>query len=128
MCCVWYRSSVSLPLPGSVSSYRFAGSFLLDSSLLYCIYCLPQVLSSIFKFLNNFYWSVLLDTVLLVPTIKQSESALCIYIYSLSFRFSSYLGHRRALSRIPCAIRQIRISYLFHTWYQKCVQAQVAQW
>ena len=37
-----------------------------------------------------------------------------IHIYSL-FGFPSHLGHRRALSRAPCAVQQVLISYLFDT-------------
>ena len=38
---------------------------------------------------------------------------LCVYIYPLSFQFPSHLGHHRASSRVPYAIQQILISYLF---------------
>ena len=46
---------------------------------------------------------------------------LCIYIYPLFFGLPSHLGHHRALSRIPCAIQYILISYLFYTQYQQCI-------
>ena len=40
------------------------------------------------------------------------------YIYPLFLEFPSYLGHHRALSRVPCAIQLVLISYLFYTyWY-----------
>ena len=35
------------------------------------------------------------------------------YIYPLFFRFFSHIGHYRVLSRVPCAIQQVLISYLF---------------
>ena len=35
-----------------------------------------------------------------------------IHIYPISFRFPSHLGHHRALSRVPCAIQLVLISYL----------------
>ena len=41
------------------------------------------------------------------------------YLYSLFFRFFSHIGHYRVLSRVPCAIWQILISYLFYI--QFCV-------
>ena len=44
---------------------------------------------------------------------------LYVYIYPLFFRFPSHLGHHRALSRVPCAIQQVLISYLFYT--QQCI-------
>ena len=46
---------------------------------------------------------------------------LYIYIYPLSFGFPSHLGHRRALGRVPCAIQQVLISYLFYTQCQQCI-------
>ena len=36
-----------------------------------------------------------------------------LYIYQLFSRFYSYIGHYRVLSRVPCAIQQVLISYLF---------------
>ena len=44
---------------------------------------------------------------------------LYIYIYLLFFGFPSHLGHQRALSRVPCALQQVLISYLFYT--QQCI-------
>ena len=35
------------------------------------------------------------------------------------FWLSSYLGHHRALSSVPCAAREVLISYLFYT--QQCI-------
>ena len=40
-------------------------------------------------------------------------------IYPFFFGFPSHLGHHRALSRVPCAIQQDYISYLFYT--QQCI-------
>ena len=40
---------------------------------------------------------------------------LYVYIYPLFFEFPSHLGHQRALSRVPCAIQSVLISYLFYT-------------
>ena len=39
---------------------------------------------------------------------------LYIYIYPLFFSFSSHIGHYRVLSRVPCAVQQVLISYLFY--------------
>ena len=44
---------------------------------------------------------------------------LYIYMYPLFFRFYSHIGHYRVLSRVPSAIQQILISYLFYI--QQCV-------
>ena len=46
-------------------------------------------------------------------------SQLYIYLYSLFCGFPSHLGSHRALSRVPCAIQQVLISYLFYTQYQQ---------
>ena len=47
---------------------------------------------------------------------------LFVYTYPLCFGFPSYEGHHRALSRVPCAIQEVLISYLF---YIKSSYAQV---
>ena len=52
---------------------------------------------------------------MLISTVQWSESAICIHISPL-FWIPSHLGHHRALSRVPCAIQQVLISYLFYTY------------
>ena len=37
------------------------------------------------------------------------------YIHSF-FRFPSHLGHHESLSRVPCAVQQVLISYLVSMW------------
>ena len=54
----------------------------------------------------------MLYNVVLVSTVQQSESVMCIHISPL-ISVSFHLGHHRASSRVPCAIQQILISYLF---------------
>ena len=39
---------------------------------------------------------------------------LFVYIYPLFFGFPSRLGLHRALSRVPCALQEVLISYLFY--------------
>ena len=63
----------------------------------------------------------LLYNIVLVYTVQQSESTICIHISPLFLDFLLNLGHHRALSRVPCAIQQVLISYLFYTQYQQCV-------
>ena len=41
-------------------------------------------------------------------------SQLYVYIYPIFFGFPLRLGHPRALSRVPCAIQKVLISYLFY--------------
>ena len=44
------------------------------------------------------------------------------FIYIISFYvFLSHLLHHRALSRVPCVIQQVLISYIFYTQYQQCI-------
>ena len=38
----------------------------------------------------------------------------CVYISPLFFGFPSLLGHHRVLSRVPCAIQKVLISYIFY--------------
>ena len=40
---------------------------------------------------------------------------LYIYIYPLFFGCPSHLGHHSALSRVPCAIQYVLISYFIHS-------------
>ena len=47
-----------------------------------------------------------------------------INIHPLFFGFPSHLGHHRSLSRVPCAIRKVLISYLFYTWQCCMCQSQ----
>ena len=50
----------------------------------------------------------------LVSAVQQSESAMRIHT-SPAFGFSSPFRSHRALSRVPCAIQQVLVSYLFYT-------------
>ena len=70
-----------------------------------------------FKFLFECSCFTMLYQFLLYSKVNQ----LYIYIYPLFFGFPSHLGHHRALSRVPCAIQQVLISYLFYTYYQQCI-------
>ena len=57
----------------------------------------------------EYNWS----TILLVSTVWQCESTICIHT-PLWFSFPSHLGHHRALSRVPCAVQQVLMIYLFY--------------
>ena len=41
--------------------------------------------------------------------------SMSVYLHPLFLGFPSHLGHRRVLSRVPCAIQSILIGYLFYT-------------
>ena len=48
----------------------------------------------------------------------------CIYTYNPhSFGLSSHSGHHSKLSRVPCSIQQVLISYLFYSQSQQCIYA-----
>ena len=49
---------------------------------------------------------------MLVSGVQQVESVIHRHIYTL--RFVSHIGHYRVLSRVPCAIQYVLISYLFY--------------
>ena len=38
-----------------------------------------------------------------------------LYMYPLPFGLPSHSGHHSALSRVPCAVQYVLISYLFYT-------------
>ena len=68
----------------------------------------------LYRFLKLIFIGVqLIYNVVLVSAVQQSESAK-LYIYPRFFRFFSHIGHYRVLSRVPCAIPQVLISYLFY--------------
>ena len=48
-----------------------------------------------------------------VSTAKMNQPS--VYIYPFSFELASHSGHPRVLSRVPCAIQYVLISYLFYT-------------
>ena len=43
------------------------------------------------------------------------------YMCPLSFGLPSCSGHHSVLSRVPCVIQYVLISYLFYTQYQQCI-------
>ena len=79
-----------------------------------------RVISSFLKI--NFYWDI--------PALQHCVNFCCtvkrigyryIHVYLLFFGFPSHLCHHRALSRIPCIIQYVLISYLFYV----CVSCSV---
>ena len=59
---------------------------------------------SFFNFFKNFYWSIVaLQYCYFILYSRVNQ--LYIYTYPLIFGFPSHLGHHRALSRVPCAIK-----------------------
>ena len=64
-------------------------------------------------FLKIFIGVQLIYNIVLILGAQQSE-----YVHSF-LRFFSHIGHYRVLSRVPCAIQQVLISYLFYI--QQCV-------
>ena len=68
--------------------------------------------SFIFKHFIGIY---LIYNVLLVP-VYSKVNPLYTYICPLSFRFYSYVGHYRLLSRLLCVVQWVLTSYLFYTF------------
>ena len=56
----------------------------------------------------------LLYNVALVPAVRCPESAMCLHLSPL-FECPSHLSHHRASSRVPYALQQVLICYLFYT-------------
>ena len=73
---------------------------------------LPQFQSCSFHFLAYSCFTML--CYFLLYKVNQSP----IYMCPLIFGFPSHLGHHRALSRVPCALQYILISYLLYTQYR----------
>ena len=78
------------------------------------LFSFSRTINSGFLCLKIFFGIWLIYNVVLVTGVQKSESVIYIYIYPLFFRFFSYTGHYRVLSRVPCAIQQVLISYLFY--------------
>ena len=68
-----------------------------------------------FYFFYQFFLEQSCFTMLHQFLLYSKVSQLYVYIYPLFGGFPSHLGHHRALSRVPCAIQQVLISYLFYT-------------
>ena len=71
-------------------------------------------IKQIFIYLN-FYWSTDSQSFLLCNKVNQ----LYIFVYPLFYRLFSHIGHYKVLSRLPRAIQQVLVSYLFYI--QWCV-------
>ena len=59
----------------------------------------------------------------LISALQQSDAVIFVYILvlyvniyvsSFIFTFCSHIGHYRMLSRVPCAIQSVLVSYLFY--------------
>ena len=72
---------------------------------------------SCLKFLLGYSYFIMLCQFLL----NSKVNLLYVYIYHLFLGFPSHLGHHSLLSRVPCAVQLVLISYLFYTQYQPCV-------
>ena len=75
------------------------------------------------RFLKLFFFKLIFIIVdlqcCIIFLLYNRVNLLYIHIYPLFFRFYSHIGHYRVLSRVPCAVQQILISYLFYI--QQCV-------
>ena len=48
----------------------------------------------------------------------------CVYLYLLFSELFSHLGYYRMLSRVPCAIQQVPVSYLYSSMYMSVSNSQ----
>ena len=73
------------------------------------------------SFLNKFYWRIvdLKYCISFRCTAKQISYTYRVYIYPFFFRFFSHIGYYRILSKIPCAIQQVLLGYLFILYARK---------
>ena len=78
-------------------------------------------------FKKNFYWSiVVVQRCLFLLYSKVNQQYL--YIQPLCFRFPSCLGHHRSRSRVPCAVQQMLIGYLFYIIHSSvCMSYSISQ-
>ena len=67
-----------------------------------------QILLFFVSFKIDFYSNIVVLQCC-VSVVQQSESAM----HPFFFGFPSHIGHHRALSRVPCALQKVLISYLF---------------
>ena len=63
-------------------------------------------------------------TILCEFEVNNKVSQLYKYVHPLPFRFFSHISHYRGLGRIPCAIQQLLVSYLFYMCAVLCLVAQ----
>ena len=57
----------------------------------------------------KFYWSIVALWRNLISAVQQSKSAICTHIYPFLFRFPYHLGHQRAPSSVPWAVRSFSL-------------------
>ena len=83
-----------------------------------------------FRSVSSFFFGVsLFFNVVLVSAVQHCESDICVRVSSPSWPFfplpyPTPLGHRRALSWAPCALRKLPTSCLFCTWW--CIYVSAA--
>ena len=62
---------------------------------------------------KKIFIGVLIYSIVLVSTVQQSDSVIHVHIPTLFYIFFSHIDHDRVLSRYPCFIQQVLVSYLF---------------
>ena len=103
-----------------ISHYRILSSF----SLCYTVDAFYLFLKFLFYIITQ-----LINNVMLVSGVQQVTFFIyayihmyiwiCVYYTYLFFRSFSHLGYYRKFSRVPCAIQQVLVDYLFQI--QQCV-------
>ena len=64
----------------------------------------------------------LVYNVVLVSSVQQSESVICIFIL---FRLLSRIDYYIILSRIPCAVHQVLVDFLFYIYLCMCINPKL---
>ena len=82
-----------------------------------CVLCAFRSAKYVFK---KFLLEYSCFTVLCQFPLQSTVNQLYVYIYPLFCVFPSHLGHNRALSRVPCVMQYVLISYLVHP--QQCIR------
>ena len=75
--------------------------------------CITRELLCQFIFILLIYWSLVYYSVVLISSVQQHDSFTYTY-RSIFFRFFSFIGYYKILSRVPCAIQQVLLGYLFY--------------
>ena len=88
--------------------------FILTVPVLFEVF--PLFWGKLFVFLKNFLFYVgvwLIDKVVIVSDVQQSDSALDVHTSVFFFRFSSHVAYYRVLRRVPSALQLALADYLF---------------
>ena len=108
-----WLSNISLCV--CVCVYIYIYCLFMHSSTDDCLGCFQDLTIVSSAEMNFFYWSSVGLQYCIQFLLCSRVNQLCLYTYSLFFRFPSHLGHCPAPRRIPYTIQYVLINYLFYT-------------